>query len=232
MAKYLTIMNKFKIHPFTYIFIFIIIINGEFNKFASIMNIILFHELGHILSGLFFKWKIDKIIILPFGCLTIFDEKINKPIFEEFIISILGFIFQIIQLFFIANKKYSIILLLFNLLPIYPLDGYKILNLFLNKILPFKISHLISAYISFIAIFFYNNNLIVILIISLLLFNTIKQLYNHKYIFNKFILERKIYSFNFKKFKQVKSIKNFKRDYRHLILDNDRYITEKEYLNR
>ena len=59
-------MNKFKIHPFTYIFIFIIIINGEFNKFASIMNIILFHELGHILSGLFFKWKIDKIIILPF----------------------------------------------------------------------------------------------------------------------------------------------------------------------
>ena len=90
-------MNKFKIHPFTYIFIFIIIINGEFNKFASIMNIILFHELGHILSGLFFKWKIDKIIILPFGCLTIFDEKINKPIFEEFIISISGFIFQIIQ---------------------------------------------------------------------------------------------------------------------------------------
>ena len=207
-------MNKFKIHPFTYIFIFIIIINGEFNKFASIMNIILFHELGHILSGLFFKWKIDKIIILPFGCLTIFDEKINKPIFEEFIISISGFIFQIIQLFFIANKKYSIILLLFNL------------------ILPFKISHLISVYISFIAIFFYNNNLIVILIISLLLFNTIKQLYNHKYIFNKFILERKIYSFNFKKFKQVKSIKNFKRDYRHLILDNGRYITEKEYLNR
>ena len=90
MAKYLTIMNKFKIHPFTYIFIFIIIINGEFNKFASIMNIILFHELGPILSGLFFKWKIDKIIILPFGCLTIFDEKINKSIFEEFIISILA----------------------------------------------------------------------------------------------------------------------------------------------
>ena len=153
MAKYLTIMNKFKIHPFTYIFIFIIIINGEFNKFASIMNIILFHELGHILSGL------------------IFDEKINKPIFEEFIISISGFIFQIIQLFFIANKKYSIILLLFNLIPIYPLDGYKILNLFLNKILPFKISHLISVYISFIAIFFYNNNLIVILISSYIIIN-------------------------------------------------------------
>ena len=60
--------------------------------------------------------------------------------------------------------------------------------------------------------------------------DSVSTLFNEKAA--KFILEKKIYSFNFKKFKQVKSIKNFKRDYRHLILDNGRYITEKEYLNR
>ena len=72
----------FKIHPFFYIFALICILTGYFKNFIIIMFIILFHEMGHILAGLYFKWKIEKIIILPFGGLTLFNEKINRPISE------------------------------------------------------------------------------------------------------------------------------------------------------
>jgi len=223
-------MNIFKIHLFTYAFIIIIILNGYFNKFFDVMNIILIHELGHIISGLIFKWKIDKIVILPFGCLTIFNEKINRPLIEEFIVTISGPIFQIIHMFFLEDIYYSKLLLIFNLLPIYPLDGYKLLNIFLNKIFSFKLSHLISIYISFIVIFLFKNNLVVIFVIFLLLLNIIKELLNHKYIFNKFILERKLYNFDFKKIKLVSNIKEFKKDYKHVIKENGIYIKEKDYL--
>ena len=223
-------MNIFKIHFFTYIFIVVIIINGYFNKFIDITCIILIHELGHILAGLILKWKIDRIVLLPFGCLTIFNEKINRPLIEEFIIAVAGPIFQIIYMFFLEDTYYAKILLLFNLLPIYPLDGYKIYNIFLNNIFSFKLSHLISIYTSFIVLLLLRNNLIVILVVSLLLLNIVKELLNHKYIFNKFILERKLYSFDFKKVKLVKSVKEFKRDYKHVIKEGNIYIKEREYL--
>lgn len=44
---------------------------------------------------LYYKWRIEKIIILPFGGLTIFNEFVNKRIKEEFVILILGPLFQI-----------------------------------------------------------------------------------------------------------------------------------------
>ena len=89
------------------------------------------------------------------------------------------------------------------MLPIYPLDGYKLFNIFLNKIFSFKLSHLISIYLSFIVLFLFENNLVVLFVIFLLLINIIKELLNHKYIFNKFILERKLYNFNIKKVRLV-----------------------------
>lgn len=52
--------------------------------------------MGHIFAALYYKWNIVKIIILPFGGITIFNEIINKPIKEEFMIAIMGPIFQIV----------------------------------------------------------------------------------------------------------------------------------------
>ena len=52
--------------------------------------------------ALYYKWNIEKIIILPFGALTLFHEKINKPLFEEFIILIMGPIFQIVGTYFLC----------------------------------------------------------------------------------------------------------------------------------
>ena len=101
----------------------------------------------------YYKWNFDKIAIYPFGGCTKFDEKINRSMKEELFILFNGPIFQMILFAFVfilfnegfisfrgytIFKHYHYTLLLFNLLPIYPLDGGKILNIVINYLFPFK----------------------------------------------------------------------------------------------
>ena len=151
------IFKKIKLHPLFCLSVFVIVITGQFKSFITCMSIVLFHEIGHISIGLLLKWKIEQIIILPFGCLTMFNEYINRPLIEEFLICIAGPIFQMIYYLIMSNFfELSYVhyrLLLFNLLPIIPLDGSKILNLILNKKMPFYFSEITSIFISLLFVF-------------------------------------------------------------------------------
>lgn len=230
------------IHPFFYLVLFISFITGNFNSFILFFFIIFFHELGHISGAIYFKWKIDQIIIMPFGGLTVFNVDINRPLKEEFIICLLGPLFQIIyylifkDIFDIKNIHYN--LLVFNLLPIFPLDGSKIFNIIFNKVFSFKLSLYVTYIISFIVIsvLFITNqfNLLLFLTLILLFFKNIKELKNIKYIFNRFLLERYFKYFNFKKRKVVKSgnVSKMKKDYYHLFFVKNKYATEREMLKK
>lgn len=230
-------MINFKIHFLYYIFLIFVIITGNFNNYIIFTSIILFHELGHIITSLLFKWKIEKILILPFGCITIYNVLLNVKLKEEFLVAIMGPVFQIGLSFFIKDENFlymSKVILLFNLIPIYPLDGSKILNTLLNKMFPYKQSHTISTNLSFLLLIIFiilvKNNLLLMLSSIFLLFKTIEEFKNHNFIFSKFLLERLQYQFNFKKQKNINDIKHFKKDYRHLIKYNNIYVTEKTYL--
>ncbi len=218
-------------------------ITGNFKGFFIFTIIILIHELGHILPALYYKWNIEKVLLLPFGALTLFHEKINRPLKEEFIILISGPLIQIIFTYLITQIhynediiNYSNLILFFNLLPIYPLDGSKLLNIILNKITTFKKSHLITVYISFLTIILLilkiKLNLIFLLIIVFVLMKVIEELKNHNNLFNLFLLERYTNNFNFKKRKTINNIKQMKRDYKHIIKKDGKYHTEKEILGK
>ena len=94
--------NIFKIHPLYYLVAILTIITGNFKDFTLITLIIIIHELGHISAAIYYKWKIEKIVILPFGGITIFNEYLNRPIKEELLISIMGPIYQIIFYYLIC----------------------------------------------------------------------------------------------------------------------------------
>jgi stage IV sporulation protein FB len=212
-------------------------ITGYFKYFLMITFIIIFHELGHIIAALYFHFQIDKIIILPFGGLTLFKEKINRPLKEELIIALMGPIFQSF-LFTYPNDTFQLfnkLLLIFNLLPIFPLDGSKIVNLLLNYFFSFKACHQISIIISIFFFMFFSTfikkNLILGLILFFLLIKIVKEVKEHKYIFNKFLLERYQYQFSFPKQKIINNQKYMKRDYRHLFYQNKKYYTEHEFLS-
>ena len=61
---------------------------GLFKDFVVFTSIIFIHELGHIVTGLLFKWKIDKVIIFPFGGLRIYNSYSWNSISNYFFITI------------------------------------------------------------------------------------------------------------------------------------------------
>lgn len=194
------------------------------------------------MGATYYKWQIDKIIILPFGGLTLFNEDINKPLKEEFLICLLGPLFQIIyylifkDMFDIKSIHYN--LLIFNLIPIFPLDGSKIFNILFNKLFSFKSSLYLTYILSFILIFFLlifkRFNLLFVLILIFLILKNISEIKNIKFIFNRFLWERhfKHYSFAKKKVIRKENINKMKKDYYHFFFFKNRYITEKEMLHK
>ena len=204
------------------------------------------HELGHLALLKFFNWQVRKVIILPFGGLTLIEEALNRPISEEFLIVLAGPLFQIIgyiflkHFFLVPNLFFMHIgLLLFNLLPIYPLDGAKIVLLLLEKIFPYKLSHLLILVISYVSLFFlftfnlsYLRNLIIFLCMLFIFFRLFKESRRHKYYFEKFLLERYLYKFAFFKVKIIRDENKMYRDYRHLFKNGKYYLTEEEYLKK
>lgn len=249
MVKPLIIANTFKIkiHLFFYFFALISILTGMFREFLIFTSIIIIHEFGHILAGLILKIYPEEIIILPFGGLTIFKMQINIPINKELFIAIMGPLVQVIVWFLfyyfeICNdiyNNYNFFILIFNLLPIYPLDGSKILNCLISKFISFKSSFFISIYLSFITI-----SLFIIcifqetlsfgwfLILIFLLIKAINEYINFNNLFNKFLWERYNYHIYFKKQKIIDSIYLMKRDYKHLFRIDGFLRTEREFLGK
>ena len=211
--------------------------------------IVFIHELGHITMSLIFNFKIKKINIYPFGGYTIFDNNINNSFISEFLVFIGGILFQII-LYFIFNSldistytknifnDYNFTILLFNLLPIIPLDGSKLLNIILNKFISFKRSHLTTIYLSYLTIIIYllintNININMILMSILLIIILINEHKNHLFIFNRFLVERYIKSINYKNinFIKNKNINNIKKYCNNVFINNNKYYSEKEMLS-
>ena len=133
--------------------IFLILILFYFTKqleiYSLIMIFAIIHELCHLFAGLVLKMKVKRITIMPVGLsiefkvpyqdLNIKILKSNKHELKKIFIAIAGPLINIIILFitFFLNIKielkyliiYSnLVIAVFNLLPIYPLDGGRILK--------------------------------------------------------------------------------------------------------
>ena len=87
--------------------------------------------------------------------------------------------------------NYNLSILLFNLLPIIPLDGAKVLNILLNKFISFRKSHKITMYISVLSIIilivcFYSDLNMIMISIILICF-LYKECKNRIYLYNMFL---------------------------------------------
>ena len=170
----------FKINISTYIFYLLFILSGLFNYLLIYLFIIFIHEIGHIIMIKILKYKIESIILYPTGCIINTNIKINIKSNHLFLISIAGILNQIILFILIKNNytynyavfyKLNMSLLIFNLLPIYPLDGYKIylsiFERFISYKLIIKISYIISMLFIFI-LFYLTKNIYIFVLIYIL----------------------------------------------------------------
>ncbi len=245
-----SILTKIEFH-YTYIIIALgFVLTGYFYNLLAFTTIILVHELGHIFMFFMYKVEIKKIIIYPYGGNIKISSKVNRDINEDLLIAIMGIVFQtffynIIVILFKNNiishnifnlyTMYHYSILIFNLLPLYPLDGFKILNLLLSKIVPFKLSLYITVSLSMLCIIlllFLKFNYSYVMIISLFINNTYVYYKNIKYIYNKFILERYLYEFNYKKKIVINSLNKMYKNKKHIFKLGKTFYSEKSYLNK
>ena len=246
------ILNKIEFH-YTYIIMaFGLVITGNFVNLIIFTSLIIIHEMGHIIISKILSYKIDKVIIYPYGGFVKLNTRINTKIENDLLVAISGIIMQSIYfgiIFFLYRNGivreyiYSLFLLyhksmlIFNLLPIYPLDGAKIVNLILSKYFSFNIANYISIVISLITVIFflysdiYENNYSIILVIGVLMKNIYKFYKDISYIYNRLILERYLFKFNYKKKVIIKNKDKMYKNRVHIFNDNGKLMNEKEYIS-
>ena len=232
---------------------FFYVISGYYINLIAITSLLLIHELGHYTTAKLLKFKVLKIVIYPFGGITKIHDLINKDINEEILVATSGVIFQFIFYLIIVYLNhiniirdytlniytlYNNQIIFFNLMPIYPLDGSKIINLLLSKFFNYNLSNKLTIMISligmslFILTSSYNHNYSYIMVLSVLIIYNYKFIKQLKYIYNKFLLERYLYNISYP---QIKIINNGNKMYKnnsHIIKVNNNYITEKKYLSK
>jgi len=218
-------LNKIIIHPFTIFLLLIGLLTGYFRFLVYIFLIVLIHELGHLLIACFFKRKIISLTILPFGGLLKLNSLISENIYEDLLIATGGIFFQTIFGFLLMYlnyyslidmhtysflRFYNSILIIFNLIPICPLDGYKIMKLISELIIPFKKTFslcIITSGVILILIILLGPNLVKsnILVFCFLFIMSIDEIKKVKYLVTRFYLERINRNFNYPK-KNIKKI--------------------------
>ena len=231
----------FKVSIFTYIYAVLMIFMGYINVLILTAVVLLIHELGHILFIKFFGYKIKRISLYPCGAIIDTDITINVPSSKLFFISIAGVMMQILLEIVTFNwNGYNIELLhrinhfviLFNLFPIYPLDGYKIILSILENLGKYKLVVKITYGISFTALlilFFLSKN--ILMFVLLYVFN-INYILIHPYYYHKFLLERFLYPYRWKHSKKTKCLKDMYKTRNNYIRCGNIYIEEEEMLKR
>ena len=220
-----------------YFFLLIIILTGKFNYFIIYFILLLIHELGHAITGIILGYKLERIEFYPMGGVTILDFPINISLRKELLILVMGPIMQIVGYMFLKRNfpyinTYHYTLLFFNLLPLYPLDGGRIVNILLNYKMNYLKSLQVIYYISIITIitlviyniFYFNLNLI--LMAFFMLYKLVKLHRNRYYYYQKLLLERYLHNYHFHKIKNIENINSLYRDCYHYI----NFIKEDDYL--
>lgn len=163
MSEYGKLLLKIKVHPILWFVIGISVITAYFKEMMMLLLIIFIHEMGHAVCAQYFNWRIKSIGLLPFGGNLETEEYGNKSLKEDMLVVLAGPV-QHIWLIGISYLLYSlsvisydthqtffymnILLVLFNLLPIWPLDGGRLLFIGMARFYSFLDAQTYTLYIS------------------------------------------------------------------------------------
>lgn len=251
-----------RIHPIFWLIAVLSIVVGQFWELLTLFMIVFIHELGHALVAILFKWKVRQVMILPFGGYCEVDEHGNRPLMEELLVILAGpiqhvfiaCIVFVLQLSLVMNDEYALFIqqmnlaiLLFNLLPIWPLDGGRLLQVILSQRKSYLDAQNYTLVFSFIlltllsfSLFVFSPLLIQLWIVLLYLFLSLYSSWKKRnYQFMRFLLERH-YGKNeiVTKIKRMDASKNeyvidvmskFQRGCKHVIYVKDQEQRERAY---
>ncbi len=208
--------NRLKFTPSFYAMTLLAIMLGYLNEYVIFALTIIIHECGHLAMAFFYKWELEELCFFAFGGIMQFKGELNKSNKEDLLISSGGILFNGMTLFillFIRNHLQSnihlyfcnyaiwaqVFVIIFNLIPLPPLDGSRLVSSILCYFWPYKAVLTIVKWLNIILIgmvmvitILYDIRQIV-LIVSFLTYSTIKYNQQIYYLFQRFLLQKKMY---------------------------------------
>ncbi len=213
MNKWMKIFFRIRIHPLSWLVVATAVATARFRELLILFLLVSIHELGHAAAASFFSWRIKQITLLPFGGVLEVEEHGNRPLTEELIVTIAGplqHIWLFVPGYFLYATEiipstifheflaFNMMILLFNCLPVLPLDGGKLLYLYFSANYPFHVALKNSILCSLFFLFLYCCMILLIfpyhlngwVIVLFLLFSLYKEWKNRPYVWMRFLLER------------------------------------------
>ena len=242
--------NIFRIDSSTYLLMLLGLLSGYIKNVFIILIIVLIHETGHVFFFYLFNIEIESIVIYPFGGVSKINKRIHERIYKDIFISLGGILFQLILFIivyflykngFIVSSTYHMYntynrsIILFNLIPIIPLDGSKLFFALFTKFLSFRLSYIlmiIVGIISLVLFIIYNcvfkiNDMVIYVFLIVNLYLVFKD---YKYVMNKFYLERIMYDNYYNGIVNDSSIDNIRLDKYYYFKVGKGFINEKKYI--
>lgn len=154
---------KITLHPLFGFIILASVFTGYFIELLILFGIVLIHELGHTTMASYFGWKVKGIELLPFGGVAVVEQQGVVPAREELFVAMAGplqngwligvsLLLNWQGLWPLAWGEYfitaNLMIALFNLLPVLPLDGGRMLQATMSMVLPYYKSLQLSQWIS------------------------------------------------------------------------------------
>jgi stage IV sporulation protein FB len=150
-------------HPFFVIIMLMSVLTGHFLELLALFTIVFVHEMGHVFAARMHDIKVLSVQMLPFGGVAVMEDAGNLTAGREIVIALAGPLQNLMLIgaslllhaigiwdgpflsYFIQS---NLLIALFNLLPILPLDGGKISQALCSLVMPYYATLLWSYRIS------------------------------------------------------------------------------------